>query len=126
MATTIRTSRSYWIWSAAGVLVVATVYLNGITFWSVWSARSEVPWRDQWSYFDDAKAIRAEDQELLLRSYSRSCFSCLPEIHQGYREGQLVLRKILRSRCSFTIAVFAAASHPCCKGIAVASSLPTV
>jgi glycosyltransferase involved in cell wall biosynthesis len=54
----------------------------------------------------DAKAIRAEDQELLLRSYSRSCFSCLPEIHQGYREGQLVLRKILRSRCSFAIAVF--------------------
>jgi glycosyltransferase involved in cell wall biosynthesis len=54
----------------------------------------------------DAKAIRAEDQELLLRSYSRSCFSCLPEIHQGYREGQLVLHKILRSRCSLAIAVF--------------------
>lgn len=54
----------------------------------------------------NSKAIRAEDEELLLRSYMTSCFACLPEIQQGYREGQLVLRKILRARCSFTIAVF--------------------
>lgn len=53
----------------------------------------------------DAKAIRAEDQELLLRTYSTSCFSCVPEILQGYREDQIVLRNILRGRYSFTIAV---------------------
>ena len=53
----------------------------------------------------DAKAFRAEDQELLLRTYSTSCFSCLPEILQGYREDHLVLRNILRGRYSFTIAV---------------------
>ena len=52
-----------------------------------------------------AKAVRAEDQELLLRTHSTSCFSCLPEILHGYREDQLVLRNILRGRCSFTIAV---------------------
>jgi hypothetical protein len=64
--------------------------------------------RMEWfrSHRYDAKAIRAEDQELLLRTYSTSCFSCLPEILQGYREDQLVLRNILRGRCSFTIAVF--------------------
>jgi glycosyltransferase involved in cell wall biosynthesis len=52
-----------------------------------------------------ANAVRAEDQELLLRTYSTSCFFCLPEILQGYREDPLVLRNILHSRYSFTIAV---------------------
>jgi glycosyltransferase involved in cell wall biosynthesis len=63
--------------------------------------------RMEWfrSHRYDAKAIRAEDQELLLRTYSTSCFSCLPEILQGYREDQIVLRNILRGRCSFTVAV---------------------
>jgi glycosyltransferase involved in cell wall biosynthesis len=63
--------------------------------------------RIEWfrSHRYDAKAVRAEDQELLLRTYSTSCFSCLPEILQGYREDQLVLRNILRGRYSFTIAV---------------------
>ena len=63
--------------------------------------------RIEWfrSHGYDAKAIRAEDQELLLRTFSTSCFSCLPEILQGYREDELVLHKILRGRYSFTIAV---------------------
>ena len=54
----------------------------------------------------DAKAVRAEDQVLLLRNYSSSCFACVPEILQGYQESELVLRKILRGRLSFTVAVF--------------------
>jgi glycosyltransferase involved in cell wall biosynthesis len=54
----------------------------------------------------DAKAVRAEDQVLLLRSYSTSCFACLPEILLGYREDKLVLGKILRSRYGFATAAF--------------------
>jgi glycosyltransferase involved in cell wall biosynthesis len=52
----------------------------------------------------DPKAIRAEDQVLLLRSYLTSRFACLPEILQGYRESRLFLGKILRSRYTFTTA----------------------
>ena len=54
----------------------------------------------------DVKAALAEDQVLLLRSYSTSCFACLPEILYGYREDRLVLGKILRSRYAFATAVF--------------------
>jgi glycosyltransferase involved in cell wall biosynthesis len=54
----------------------------------------------------DSRTIRAEDQELLFRTYSTSCFSSVPEILQGYREGRLLLRRILRGRCSFATAVF--------------------
>lgn len=54
----------------------------------------------------DAEATRAEDQVLLLRNYGSSCFACVPEILQGYCEGELVLRKILRGRLSFTMAMF--------------------
>lgn len=67
-----------------------------------WMGRT--PWFCAHPY--DAKAIRAEDQVLLLRSYSTSCFACLPEILCGYREDRLVLRKILRSRYRFAMVAF--------------------
>jgi glycosyltransferase involved in cell wall biosynthesis len=54
----------------------------------------------------DAKAIRAQDQVLLLRTYVTSRFACLPEILCGYREDELSLRKILGARYGFTTAVF--------------------
>jgi glycosyltransferase involved in cell wall biosynthesis len=54
----------------------------------------------------DAKAVRAEDQVLLLRSYLTSRFACLPEILCGYQEDGLVLGKMLRSRYGFAAAVF--------------------
>jgi glycosyltransferase involved in cell wall biosynthesis len=54
----------------------------------------------------DAKAVRAEDQVVLLRSYSTSCFACLPEILCGYREDKLDLGKILQSRYGFAMAAF--------------------
>lgn len=54
----------------------------------------------------DAKAIGAEDQVLLLRNFSTSRFAGLPDILCGYREDRLVLRKMLRSRYTFAIAVF--------------------
>jgi Glycosyl transferase family 2 len=67
-----------------------------------WMGRME--WFRAHSY--DAKAVRAEDQVLLLRSYSTSRFACLSEVLCGYREERLDLGKILRGRCSFTIAAF--------------------
>jgi|SRR5580704_1117980 glycosyltransferase involved in cell wall biosynthesis len=54
----------------------------------------------------DSQAVRAEDQVLLLRTYSTSRFACLPEILCGYREDKLVVSKILRARYNFTTAVY--------------------
>jgi glycosyltransferase involved in cell wall biosynthesis len=67
-----------------------------------WMGRT--PWFRAHPY--DARAIRAEDQMLLLRSCSTSCFACLPEILCGYREDKLVLGKILRGRYEFATAAF--------------------
>ncbi len=52
----------------------------------------------------DAKAVRAEDQVLLLKAYETSVFACLPEILCGYREEELALGKILRGRYTFATA----------------------
>lgn len=47
-------------------------------------------------------AIRAEDQDLLLRSFSEARFANVPEILLGYNEGRLLLRKLLRGRLHFS------------------------
>jgi glycosyltransferase involved in cell wall biosynthesis len=47
-------------------------------------------------------AIKAQDQELLLRAYERSCFACLPEILLGYRKNELSISVILRGRYHFS------------------------
>jgi glycosyltransferase involved in cell wall biosynthesis len=67
-----------------------------------WMGRTE--WFRAHEY--DANAIGAEDQVLLLRSFSTSRFAGLPDILCGYREDRLVLSKIVRSRYTFAIAVF--------------------
>lgn len=69
---------------------------------STWMGRTR--WFRSHQY--DEKALGAEDQVLLLRSYAISRFACLPDILCGYREDQLVLSKILRARYSFMIAVY--------------------
>lgn len=48
---------------------------------------------------------RAEDQDLLLRSFSESRFACLPEVLLGYRQGPLSAGKLLAARHSFMCAV---------------------
>ena len=67
-------------------------------------------WMGRTSWFRahpyDAKAVRAEDQVLLLGTYSTSRFACLPEILCGYREDRLILGKILRGRYALAAAVF--------------------
>jgi glycosyltransferase involved in cell wall biosynthesis len=47
------------------------------------------------------KAIRSEDQVLLLHTFANSRFACLPEILCGYREDRLLLRKTLVGRYGF-------------------------
>jgi glycosyltransferase involved in cell wall biosynthesis len=46
--------------------------------------------------------FRAEDQELLLRTFDISTFACLPEVLLGYRQGALSVRKIAPARFSFS------------------------
>jgi hypothetical protein len=48
-----------WAVPAVVALAAVTLYLNWITIWTVWSSKSEVPWRDQWVYLDDVKSILA-------------------------------------------------------------------
>jgi glycosyltransferase involved in cell wall biosynthesis len=44
------------------------------------------------------EVVRAEDQELLLRSYRTSRFACLPEVFLGYRRPGLTLETVLTAR----------------------------
>ena len=53
------------------------------------------------------EVVRAEDQDLLLRSYRTSCFACLPEVLLGYRQPGLPLRKVLTARKSLALAQWA-------------------
>ena len=60
-----------------------------------WMGRIE--WFRRYRYYIP-ETVRAEDQELLLRSYSSSRFACLPEVLLGYRQTRLSLRKVLTAR----------------------------
>lgn len=44
------------------------------------------------------EVVRAEDQEILLRSYPTSRFACLDEVLLGYRQGPFNLRRTLLAR----------------------------
>jgi glycosyltransferase involved in cell wall biosynthesis len=47
----------------------------------------------------DTNFRKAQDRELLLRTYKTSTFGCLPEFLLGYRRDSLSLRKSFVSRC---------------------------
>ncbi|PAX60011.1 glycosyltransferase family 2 protein [Brunnivagina elsteri] len=51
------------------------------------------------------KAIRMEDQDLLLRTFFNSKFACLPDILFGYRVDNLSLKKSLIGRYNLSIAL---------------------
>jgi len=52
-----------------------------------------------------AEAIKAQDQDLLLRTYQNSQFAGLPQLLIGYRQDKLSIRKILTSRYHFARAI---------------------
>lgn len=56
---------------------------------------------------------KAQDQELLLRTFRHSRFACLPEILIGYRQDRLSLRKILEGRRNFCTALVRNAPEAC-------------
>lgn len=49
-----------------------------------------------------ATAAKAEDQDLLFRTYPSSRFACLSEVLLGYREEQRVFKKMFNARLVFT------------------------
>jgi glycosyltransferase involved in cell wall biosynthesis len=67
-----------------------------------WMGR--VVWFKKFLYGGD-EVNRAEDQDLLLRSYRTSTFACLDEVLLGYRQNDLPMRSILAGRRSFRHAV---------------------
>ncbi len=72
-----------------------------------------IEWFRRFRYREEL--LRCEDQDLLLRSYRHSCFANVPEILLGYREEQLDLKKILKSRrflCQSFLAEFMHQKQP--------------
>ena len=67
-----------------------------------WMGKME--WFRQYKY--RPKAIRMEDQDLLLRSYRNSKFACLPEILFAYRVSSFSLKNSLLGRYNFSKALF--------------------
>ena len=62
-----------------------------------WMGKSE--WFRNYMY--NTRAVRTEDQDLLLRSYKKSKFACLPEILFGYRQDTVTFRNIYNGRRSY-------------------------
>jgi glycosyltransferase involved in cell wall biosynthesis len=56
-------------------------------------------------------ADKAQDQDLLFRTYECSRFACLPQVLLGYRENERYLKKMLISRYAFFKAILLAASR---------------
>lgn len=54
---------------------------------------------------------KAQDQELLLRTYQKSQFACLPDILLGYRKRSLSLKTILAGRFLFSRELLRKAFH---------------
>jgi glycosyltransferase involved in cell wall biosynthesis len=67
-----------------------------------WMGKSE--WFRRWRY--DTSSRKSQDQDLLLRSYSTSCFAGLPEPLVGYRQDALSLRKSALGRYYFSRAIW--------------------
>jgi glycosyltransferase involved in cell wall biosynthesis len=72
-----------------------------------WMGKSE--WFRRWRY--DARWRKSQDQDLLLRSFSSSCFAGLPEPLVGYRQDTLSLRKSVLGRYYFSRAIWRVASR---------------
>jgi glycosyltransferase involved in cell wall biosynthesis len=84
------------LWRFAPALEHASIThspFRGFPLWHpLWMGRIE--WFRRWRY--EESAWLAQDQELLLRSYSDSCFANLPQVLLGYRQEQVTLKKLLR------------------------------
>lgn len=76
---------------------------RGFPLWHpTWMGKTE--WFRRWRYKE--MALLGQDQELLLRSYERSCFANVPEIVLGYRQEHVSLKKLARYKLLWTKFVF--------------------
>ncbi|MBC8418621.1 MAG: glycosyltransferase [Desulfobacterales bacterium] len=66
-----------------------------------WMGRVE--WFRTHRYREDMD--KAQDEELLLRTYRNSCFACIPDILLGYRKDFLSLNAILHTRYCLSLAL---------------------
>ena len=64
----------------------------------------KIEWFRKYKYNVDAK--RTEDQDLLLRSYRYSNFSCLPDILLGYRQDSVSFKNVFYGRRSYIKSIF--------------------
>lgn len=67
-----------------------------------WMGRTE--WFKKHPYRQDA--LRAQDQDLLLRTHRHSHFAALPDILLGYRQESVSLSSVLRGRYYFSRALY--------------------
>jgi glycosyltransferase involved in cell wall biosynthesis len=68
---------------------------SGFPMWQ-WTFTGKREWFRRHPY--DERRMRAQDQDLLLRSHAQSRFANLPDILAGYREERIALGKSLRTR----------------------------
>ncbi len=68
---------------------------SGFPMWQ-WTFTGKLEWFRRHPY--DERRMRAQDQDLLLRSHRESRFANLPDILAGYREERIALGKSLRTR----------------------------
>jgi hypothetical protein len=69
----------------------------------------KLEWFKRWRY--DSGWLGAEDQDLLLRSFSASRFAAIPEPLLGYRQNVLSMRKSVRGRYYFSRSLLRAARN---------------
>src|SRR4051794_24498387 len=50
-------------------LAAITAFTPALTIWSVWTAKTEVPWRDQWKFLNDARQIQTHHWPSLWYAY---------------------------------------------------------
>lgn len=67
-----------------------------------WMGRIE--WFRRWRY--DPRCLKAQDQDLLLRSYRDSVFAALPEPLLGYRQDRPSIHKSFQGRLTFARSVW--------------------
>ena len=72
-------------------------------------------WMGKSSWFKlnpyDELSYKTQDQELLLRTFAKSRFACVPEILLGYRQDEISLRKILVGRYAYSRMLIKTAFH---------------
>ena len=78
--------------------------------WAGMNQLAHPTWMGRWKWFHqyryNTNLRKAQDRDILLRSYRNSQFACLPECLMGYRQDRLSLMKILKTRWYLSRSLF--------------------